>query len=543
VIFNAGNTLGAASSQLSVTGFASPLTVGLTGTGVLPFYLSPTSLAFVNEGLNVPSASKTVTIYNYSGVTVTPTIPAADPTGMFTTAGTSACANLATSTSCNFTVIFTPNTTGAISSQLSVTGFASPLTVGLTGTGVQPFSLSPTSLAFGSEGLNVPSTPQTVTIYNYSGKTLTPTIPAADPTGLFTTAPGTLSCANLTTYKSCNFTVIFTPNTTGAISSQLSVTGFATPLSLPLTGTGVQPFYLSATSLAFVNEGLNVPSVAKTVTIYNYSGNTLTPTIPAADPTGMFTTTGASTCANLATNKSCIFSVTFNPGNTLGAISSQLSVTGFASPLTVSLTGTGVQPFYLSPTSLAFGNQGLNLSSAAKTVTIYNYSGNTLTPTIPATDPTGLFTTTGASACANLATNKSCIFSVIFNPGNSTGAISSQLSVTGFATPLTVGLTGTGVQPLYLSPTSLAFGSQAVGSKSASQTVYLYNYSGGTVTPSISSSVGAFTASAGSCANLVLNNGYCSFTMIFAPTVTGATQATLNVGGTSLSLTLTGTGK
>ena len=182
------------------------------------------------------------------------------------------------------------------------------------------------------------------------------------------------------------------------------------------------------------------------------------------------------------------------------------------------------------------------MTSAPKTVYLYNYTGATISPVVPASAGTYA---ASAGSCANpLANNKSCSFTVTFTP-TATGAAPSTLNVQVGATILPVALTGTGLTPLYLYPSTLAFGSEGIGVASAPKTVSLYNYTGATVSPVIPASVGAYATSAGSCANALPNKNKCSFTVTFTPTTTGAAPATLNVtvGATTLPVTLTGTGK
>ena len=309
----------------------------------------------------------------------------------------------------------------------------------------------------------------------------------------------------------------FTPTALGAVpSTTLNVTVGATTLPLTLTGTGVQPLYLNASTLVFGNEGVGMTSVAKTVSLYNYTGATVSPVISL--PVGA--SFAASGCAKLLNNASCSLSVTFTP-TALGAVpSTTLNVTVGATTLPLTLTGTGVQPLYLNASALAFGNEGVGMTSVAKAVSLYNYTGATVSPVISL--PVGA--SFAASGCASVANNASCSVSVAFTP-TALGAVpSTTLSVTVGATTLPLTLTGTGVQPLYLNASALAFGNEGVGVTSVAKTVSLYNYSGATVSPVISLPVGASFAASG-CANL-LNNASCSFPVTFTPTALGAVPST-----------------
>jgi hypothetical protein len=438
--------------------------------------------------------------------------------------------------SCGFTVTFTPTATGPFNGSLSVQAGATSLPLALTGTGVIPFYLSGTTASFGNQGVNIASAPKTVYLFNYSGAPVSPVIPAL--TGVFTTAPG--SCGNpLPNNSSCGFTVTFTPPATGSFTGSLNVQVGATTLPLALTGTGVIPFYLSGTTASFGNQGVNIPSAPKTVYLFNYSGAPVSPVIPAL--TGVFTTAPGS-CANpVPNNSSCGFTVTFTPPAT-GPFTGSLSVQVGATTLPLALTGTGMVPLYLSGTTAAFGNEGVSVTSAPKTVYLFNYSGAPVSPVIPAL--TGVFTTAPGSCANPVPNNSSCGFTVTFTPP-ATGPFTGSLNVQVGTTTLPLALTGTGMVPLYLSGTTAAFGNQAVNTSSAPKTVYLFNYSGAQVSPVIPALTGVFTTAPGSCANPVPNNSSCGFTVTFTPTATGPANGSLNVqvGATTLPLALTGTGQ
>jgi hypothetical protein len=84
-----------------------------------------------------------------------------------------------------------------------------------------------------------------------------------------------------------------------------------------------------------------------------------------------------------------------------------------------------------------------------------------------------------------LAAGASCNITVWFSPiatGARTGTLTVSASVA--TVPASVALSGTGTSPgnLTLSPSSLTFGNQAVGTNSATQTVVLANGTGAAVT-------------------------------------------------------------
>jgi hypothetical protein len=114
-----------------------------------------------------------------------------------------------------------------------------------------------------------------------------------------------------------------------------------------------------------------------------------------------------------------------------------------ATTLPLMATGTAVQPLYLSTSTLAFGNEGLGVTSAPRTVYVYNYSGSPVNAQIPVS--TGAFTVAGGAACASLATNATCNFAVTFTAPGTPGAVpSTPLNVVVGATTLPLMATGTG---------------------------------------------------------------------------------------------------
>jgi hypothetical protein len=139
--------------------------------------------------------------------------------------------------------------------------------------------------------------------------------------------------------------------------------------------------------------------------------------------------------------------VTFTPSDTgslKGAIA--IATSGAGSPQIVDVKGTGALPVAVSPASLAFGTQAVGTTSAAKTVTLTNNSGATLTISSIAASGDFAATPSGSKACgATVAAKGKCTFSVTFTP-NVTGAISGAVTVVHNAPlgPAVIGLTGTG---------------------------------------------------------------------------------------------------
>ena len=441
----------------------SPHTAALTGTGIAAapaVSLSPTSLAFGNQVVNTASAAKTVTLTNTGTAALTITGYSFTGTNPTNFSQTHTCgATLAAGANCTISVTFTPSTTGALSASLAVADNAagSPQTVALTGTGtaaVPVVSFSPTSLAFGNQVLNTTSAAKTVTLTNTGTATLTITAYSFTGTNPTNFAQTHTCAATLAAGASCTISVTFTPSATGARSASLAVADNAagSPQTVALTGTGTAAAPIasfSPTSLTFAGQALNTTSAAQTVTLTNTGSASLT--ISGYSFTGTNPTNFAQThtcAATLAAGASCTISVTFTP-SAAGARTASLAVSDNAagSPQTVALTGTGNGPgATLSPTSLSFGIQRRNTTSAAKTVTLTNTGNATLTInsyTFTGSNPTNFAQT--HTCGSTLAAGASCTISVTFTPTTLAPSATLNVSTNAAGSPQTVTLSGIGL--------------------------------------------------------------------------------------------------
>jgi uncharacterized repeat protein (TIGR01451 family) len=218
-----------------------------------------------------------------------------------------------------------------------------------------------------------------------------------------------------------------------------------------------------------------------------------------------------------------------------------------------------VSSVILAPTSLTFNSQSIGTTSAAQTVTLTNggsaalaISGITLTGT-----NSGDFAETNTCP-ASLAVDANCTISVTFKPtatGSRTAAISIADNATG--SPQTVALTGTvGAQAgtITISPTSLTFASQAVGTTSSAQTVTVSNAGTGSVTFTSFSITGTNSSSfalangtnACSPTGTLAASASCTIGVTFTPAATGELVATLSIAdsatGSPQTVALNGTG-
>jgi hypothetical protein len=312
---------------------------------------------------------------------------------------------------------------------------------------------------------------------------------------------------------------------------------------------------LSPTSVAFGSISVGTPSNAWTVTLSNIgtAGLTITSISMAGFNPGDFTQTN--NCgSSLAIGANCTINVTFTPA-VAGSRSGSLRVTDNAtgSPQSVSLTGTGLGPAVtLSPTSVAFPVTLDFATSATQTVTVRNSGTTTLTISSIAITGTNAseFAISSKTCGTTLAASYSCTVGITFRP-QVAAARSASLTITDNApgSPRSATLTGTGSM-VSVSPASLTFASQLVGTTSASQTVTLGNVGPGILSITSISIVGTnpgdFTQT-NTCGSTLASGGTCTVSVTFVPKARYTRRATLSVADSDLTspeiVTLTGTGQ
>jgi len=296
-----------------------------------------------------------------------------------------------------------------------------------------------------------------------------------------------------------------------------------------LSGPGKLPIAnVSPSSLTFGNQAVGTTSPPQTVTLSNIGTSPLTVSNIAAS--GDFAE--ANTCGSfLAAGGSCSIKVTFTP-TTTGTRNGTLTVTDNSngvdgSQQTVSLTGTGVSVgVSLSPTSLTFGNQVVNTMSSPKTVTMK--STGTMPLNITNIAASGDFPQTN-NCPGSLAPGAKCTISVTFTPAM-TGKRIGSITVTDNASnsPQNVPLSGTGVLPVVLSPSSLSFGTQAIATTSAAKAVTMTNDLNSAVTITSIVASGDFPET-DNCDGSLPAMSKCTIAVTFTPTRTGTRTGTLTV--------------
>jgi hypothetical protein len=323
------------------------------------------------------------------------------------------------------------------------------------------------------------------------------------------------------------------------------------------------------TSLAFGSQAQNTTSAPQPVVITNVGAATVTITSIAASTNFGETNACPTTLASgTGTGSSCTVNVTFAPtatGALTGSVTVTYTSTGSATPqtTTISLTGTGTAAtggtISISPTALTFASQAVGTTSATQTVTVNN-TGNT-TVTFTSIAMSGDFAGATLAQCPSIAADAApCTFQLSFKPtaaGTRTGAITLTDNATG--SPQTVTLTGTGTggtATVIVTPSSLAFGSQALSTTSAPLSVTVtntgtaaVNFTGFTVTGTNAGDFAVPAATSGAACSptgTVAAGASCTINVVFTPGANGARAATLNIAdsatGSPQTVTLSGSG-
>ena len=406
----------------------------------------------------------------------------------------------------------------------------------------------PLALNFASEPIGVASSPQNTVLTN-SGTTALDitsiTIVGANK-GDFSqnnNCPASLGVGDF-----CTIAVTFTPTATGARNAVVNIADNApnSPQTAALSGTGTQSVVtLSPSSLNFSYQTVGITSQPQPVML-STDGTLNISSIVATAPFAQSNNCGPA----LPPNGNCTINVTFTP-TSVGPQNGTLTISdsGQGSPQIVPLSGTGAEPAAtISPTSLNFGIQTLGVGSSPQVATLTNSSQVPLI--ITSIQITGSDFSQSNNCPPALAPQNGCQISVTFTP-TAIGPQSAVLRVTDNApgSPQTVALTGTGVNGITLSPQSLTFPNQYVGTSGLPQAVTLTN-TGDTViaiTNVTTSPSPSDFAPLSSCGNSISPGAQCSIGVFFDPTTSGIRTGVLIITDSAINspqtVPLTGTGQ
>lgn len=309
---------------------------------------------------------------------------------------------------------------------------------------------------------------------------------------------------------------------------------------------------LAPSSLTFGNQAVGTTSAAQQLLVTNTGVVPLR--ISTLDITTGFTESDTCSGQSIAPGNTCRVDVSFAPsviGANSGLLTIYANVAG-GGQLTVPLSGTGTQgaAVTLTPTSLCFlptligqttsqscqsngtPTQTGQTVQPGQSVVIANTGGSTasITSITLAGDFAFVANTCGTTLAAANTAGDSCTVSITFTPAAS-GARAGSLTVVDSAGTQTAQLTGTGMSPAtdLLSPSSLTFASQTIGTQSASQQVTLTNNGDQAVQGiTVQSSTTDFVA-ANNCGANLAGHASCAILVSFLPSIIGADNGSLTV--------------
>ncbi len=250
---------GPATGTLTLVDSIGTQTVQLKGTGMAPpaDTLSPASLSFPDTVIGNSSSALSVTLNNSGDLPLTSI--AAAVTGPFQTYN-NCTTQLTGHASCSISVAFVPTQAGAATGTLTVSDILhASQKVSLSGAGLLPpaggvVQIAPAQVSFPITGVNLTSTPVTLTIVNANSG------PALANLNL-SVSPGfklvSQTCGStLAVAATCTAAVAFAPTTYGTQNGALTVSSgsLSSPITAPLSGTGFD-FTVSAPASQTISSG------------------------------------------------------------------------------------------------------------------------------------------------------------------------------------------------------------------------------------------------------------------------------------------------
>jgi hypothetical protein len=310
-------------------------------------------------------------------------------------------------------------------------------------------------------------------------------------------------------------------------------------------------------SLLFSNQAAHTVSAPQTVRLTNNLPSPLNIASITVSGANASDFTETSNCVqNLPAGSSCSIEVTFTPV-AVGTRTANLTIANgiSPSPMQIQLNGTGVAPapvVSLSSTEVSFGTQTLEVASAPQIVTLTNTGNANLiiqSVSLGGGSPAD-FVIANGSTCKNNATvapSASCAIQLTFLP-MTLGSRTAAVSITDNAaeSPDMIGLSGTGtpVPVVSVTPSSVSFPTQYVGTSGIPQSVTLTNNG------SVALNVTGITASPSdfgvlnACGNTVAVGASCAIGIFFDPTAGGPRSGTLTIAdngsGSPQTVALTG---
>jgi len=436
-----------------------PAYVALTGTGsaILPanngnlnlgqtYAGEPTTAWFlIQQSLPSLTAASSSALFNAVLVPNTGTVPTTLPPVSFTQTTTGPCTN------CYLGIQFLSQTAGTQTATLTLSTISggNPYLLALTSTAlpVQGLLLTPISQDFGPVPLGSSSPTQTFTLANLLPASSGVTITSIAVTGDFVLSPNTTGgpacAATLAPTAACFLQIAFTPTTTGQRAGALTIVTSGGTATSSLTGFGNPNTGLNLNPNALIFQNVPGPTATtQTIAVSNSGTATLTLGTPTTTSPSFSAT---SNCATLVPAATCTVTVQFAATTaTIAATlaipvtstqSGQSDATIYSVPLTGAYTSqdAGLE---ILPNQVNFGSAATGILGYTRQFTLNNLTAKPLAITLSMPQQFPLATT---NACATLAANASCTFSISFLPaiaGALTGTVFAQGTPTDGSAPV-----------------------------------------------------------------------------------------------------------
>jgi Beta-propeller repeat len=378
--------------------------------------LTPQSVNFGNQTLNVASTSQAVTLINEGSAPLgNINIAGSGPFTENNNCGTTVAASGGT---CTINIFFTPTVTGAVTNQISISDNAanSPQEITATGNGTNggtgALTITPSSLTFPTEPVGATSPPQKVEIINTSNASVSVT--GISISGQFVEtnncgSPSTVAPVVLNAGASCSAVIYFEPTSGGSQTGSFSITsnGSGSP-SVSLTGSGGSLFTLSASA---VSTNVVIGTTKTTFTIGASAPSSFDSTISLSCSSGV-------TCS-------------FNPSSIKAGETSAMTVTGLtassSNPTTFTVTGTASSQTSTVSLSIYFSDFSVTAVPAVANVV----AGDTTTYTV-SVNPLDGFNQVVLLSCEStgMPANTTCTWSPPGVTPNGSISASSTLTIT-----------------------------------------------------------------------------------------------------------------
>jgi hypothetical protein len=560
-------TTGNRSASLSIADNAAttPQTLAITGVGqttAAPLVtLSPASLTFGFQSVGTTSAAQSVTLTNNGSASLSITSIASTGTNPGDFIPTSTCptgsSTLAVGGSCTINVKFSPTVSGTRSANITVTDNAagSPQSISVAGSSLMPTVYFQDGFEAGNFNLW--------------------TLGSSDSTGTRTVQSSVVNsgvdAAAFTIASSGQYDYIYTSLPAGAQSQ--TFTRFYFRLNSAANSTSV--------AIARNANGGNTWEVdydgghqALDFYFWNSSGTVYSIISPAqaiqantwysVELQDYQSTTGQAQAWINGVSEGVVNADLSNstPLARLMLFNSAVGTMYFDDVVVGNVYNGPIQPtasVVTTPSGFNFGNELLGVTSSSQTLTLQNKGTaqlNIQSFTLTGANPSDF--TLNTSNCSiteelTLPVGGSCTVTVSFTPA-AVGARSANIVITDSdpKSPQTISLAGNGVNPgpaVTISPSTLTYGTQNVGTSSASQAIIVT--SNGTVAMTVSgvtitgTNSGDFTQT-NNCPSSLAAGSSCTINVTFAPTASGTRSASVSIAdsvtGSPQTVALSGTG-